>query len=901
MALLIIFAAAFGLFNLECTKTPPLEPTPPAQNNLIVLVSFISLPNQVALGGVAVVQGIWVKSDGEPAQNLPVQFSTNFGAIAPAATTTNTEGMAVAQFTAPQQTGAATVTVSFDSMQSRSLTIQVRNSAPQNITLTPEQTSILGNGVSFTRIQSRWLKEDGKPLKGIPVSFETTRGMLTADAATDSSGVATATLTSSATTIDVVAQVTARAAAEEITTQVLFKGIRFEMSASPDNLIADGRSTSTITVILKESTSNVGISGETVTFGSDLGTIPNSGSSNSSGVARVELTSSTQTGVANVTATYGQTFRDTVQVVFGQSIPTNLDVSAEPPVIFADNQSTSKIKAVVSDQNNNPVPDGTQVSFEIIDGSGTIESKKVTTAGVAASTLTSSITPDTVTIVVRVGALTDTATVRYIVGLVNSITVKADSSSLPADGITTTKVTAYVYDAVGHAVLDGTRVSFTVDIGNITPSAQTTNGRAAAQFSSNTTGIATIRASVGSVSDEVTVQLRPGPPNSILLSYNPSTLGVKDSGRNQSLTITANVVDSKNNPVVDGTFVSFSLFSSPGGGESLSSTEPVPTLNGKAQVSLNSGIRSGSVRILARVTDALGAPMVPDVRAVSTEIIIFAGPPYIENINMRGTSHLSVGVRPLNIFGWHVVNNTATVVALVGDKYNNPVPAGTAVYFTATGGVISTHTGFTDDEGVATVTIHSGQPYPTISRYYGVFFDPNESHPDFSLPTNVISGPIPDFELSEVMNSMGDMIENDGVARILAETEGVDANGNPARVWAVTNLVFSGLIAVFEVEASTTELSPGESAIIDFKIYDENGNPIVPGSEISAQVSTGKLSWSGITTGDPGITHYQVVLTNDLDPTDPNARETSTPVTIIVSSENGNAIQSSPTINLRLN
>ncbi|MCG8607419.1 Ig-like domain-containing protein, partial [bacterium] len=160
-----------------------------------------------------------------------------------------------------------------------------------------------------------------------------------------------------------------------------------------------------------------------------------------------------------------------------------------------------------------------------------------------------------------------------------------------------------------------------------------------------------------------------------------------------------------------------------------------------ATVSLNSGIRSGSVRILAQVTDDLGTPLLPGIRAVSTEIIIFAGPPYFEDINDERTSHLSVGVGPLNIFGWNVVNNTATVTVVVGDKFNNPVPAGTAVFFTTSGGVISTHTGFTNEDGVATVTIHSAQPYPTIDRFYNTFFDPNADHSDFTNPQTLLPAP----------------------------------------------------------------------------------------------------------------------------------------------------------------
>ena len=118
----------------------------------------------------------------------------------------------------------------------------------------------------------------------------------------------------------------------------------------------------------------------------------------------------------------------------------------------------------------------------------------------------------------------------------------------------------------------------------------------------------------------------------------------------------------------------------------------------------------------------------------------------------------------------------------------------------------------------------------------------------------------------------------------------------------MTAIVFSGFISTFEVTTSATDLLPGESATIDFKIYDVNGNPIVPGSEITASSIGGALSWNtALITGDPGVTRYQVILINNLDPTDPEAREVTTPVTISVNSQNGNVIKSSPAILLRLN
>lgn len=896
----LFYLLAVASLAVVCSKNPPLDPSENNNTEFTLLIGLQANPTLVAPGGNAIIRALILDQSNRPVSGETVKFSTNLGTLAPTVATTDDSGFATVLFTAPQHSGQATVTGKYEA-NSQSVAIEVRDTTPQNITIQAADVTLLANGESSTEIRTEWRNDAGAPITGLPVTFETNFGTVTASAITDSAGRARVQYTSEVLRFDAIAQITARSDSAEAMTQVLLKGIAFEMTANPGNIIADGRSVSTITVVLKEASSKIAIDGAEVRFGTDLGTIPNMVRTNSSGVATAELTSAIQTGVATVTAIYGRTLVDTVQVMFGESVPTNLTVSANPTVILADNQSTSTLTASVTDAQNNAVPDGTIVNFEIISGSGTIESKQLTEGGVARSILTSGTKPDTAVVVVRVDQLTDTTSVRFIVGEAASITLAADSTSLPADGITSTRVVAHVFDVAGNPVVDGTRVSFSSDIGDVTESAQTLNGQAVAQFSSSVTGIATIEATVGEVSDHINIQLRPGPPNSILLNFDPNSLGVKDSGRNQTVTVTATVIDSKNNPVIDGTYVTFSIFAAPGGGEFLSSTGAIPTVNGQAQVSLNSGTRSGSVRIMAQVTDDTGAPVVPDVRAISTEILIFAGPPFIENVNDVRTSHLSVGVRPLNILGWNAVNNTAVVTAVVGDKFNNPVPAGTAVYFTTTGGVVSTHTGFTDDEGVATVTIHTGNPLPDITRFYNTFFDPNENHPDWTLGTNIIPGPIPDYDLSEVLNSVGGVGENDGITRILATTEGIDATGKSARPWAVAELIFSGGISTFTVSTSATDLAPGESAVIDFTIYDVNGNPIVPGSEITISSNGGVLSWTSLVTSDPGQTHYSVTITNNIDPLDPSARAFSTAVTIDVKSENGNVVQSSPIINFNLN
>ncbi|GBD93813.1 bacterial Ig-like domain [bacterium BMS3Abin05] len=893
--------AGFLLFS-TCSKklpTPSTTNTPEAEIQLSGYT--IDPPVVVVDGGKTNVRVTLVSQKGEPVSGIEVHFSATLGTVTPADTTDST-GTAGAEFTSGNQAGTAEISVRFGHQKTETLPLKIVASLSKSLYMRVSRESILSNGVDSTGISVYLYDSDSKPAKGQAVHFSTTAGYFrSVESQTDSTGKARAVLVGFAGKQDSTAQVQVNAAGNAAQVFVLLKGIRFSLSASPEIIIADGSSTSRIRVLIKESRTNIAIPNARVFFGTDRGTIPNSDNTNASGLCEVDLTSSAKTGQAVVTARYAGMFVDTVRVKFVESTPAFMTLSAKPSVIVADNQSQATIKANISDMNNNPVPDGTPVEFRIVKGSGSVDNRKSTQNGTASSQLTSGTHPDTVFIEVQAGDLKDTIQVRYVVGSVSTVEVRADSASIPADGITATAVRASVYDKAGNPAPDGTTVYFSASLGDITEKGLTQNGVAEVQFSSVVTGAAVIQARVGSVTGETTVQLRPGPPTSILLMFDPSSVGIKDSGRNQTTRIQAIVKDSRNNPAGDGTHVTFSIESGPGGGERLSSTEPVPTVNGMAGVSFLSGIRSGTARIRAEITDASGRSVSPPVRAISTELIIYAGPPFIENVNDRGTSHLSVGIEPINIYGWHVVNNLVKVVAVVGDKYNNPVPEGTAVYFTTTGGIISTYAGYTNSEGVATVTLHTGQPYPTITRFYNTFPDPNAGHPDFSGSDGIIPGPIPDFEDGKVQNSQGGYDENDGIARILAVTEGVDSNGQKSRVWAVTDAVFSGPITHFTLDVSKTTLSPGESAFITIEIYDVNGNPIVSGSTLTAEASAGALSWTSWVTSDPGVTSYRLTFTNNLNPGNPESKPQATPVTIKVKSQNGNVMESTVPIQLNLN
>jgi hypothetical protein len=329
------------------------------------------------------------------------------------------------------------------------------------------------------------------------------------------------------------------------------------------------------------------------------------------------------------------------------------------------------------------------------------------------------------------------------------------------------------------------------------------------------------------------------------------------------LVITATVRDASNNPVVDGTQVQYSIYASPGGGDSLSSYNPIPTINGNASVSYSSGTISGSVRIRA---------ICGSIQAISTELQIYSGPPYIEDINNGClSSHLAVGANPINFYGWYTVNYTTTLTAVVGDRYNNPVPAGTAVYFTTSGGVINTATGFTDPMGVASVTMLSGAPYPTLQRWLTTLRDPNTN-------ALITCNPNPG---------------QDGVAMVLASSEGVDSSGASAIAWGTCNVIFSGPIDSMYVFSATVngdptirELYMGESAVITFRLFDVNHHPIVPESVINCSANAGTVYPGAISTNDPGQIQYTISFTNSLTTSDDPV---ATPVIISVDCQNGSA------------
>ncbi len=212
-------------------------------------------------------------------------------------------------------------------------------------------------------------------------------------------------------------------------------------------------------------------------------------------------------------------------------------------------------------------------------------------------------------------------------------------------------------------------------------------------------------------------------------------------------------------------------------------------------------------------------------------------------------THFSVGPAKFNFAALNTFGVSNSIAIIAGDQYANPVRSGTAVYFTTTHGVIVGSVQ-TDPEGRGAVSLISANPLPA-----------------------------------------------DGIAIVTATT----ADKDNVEVQGRTPVIFSGVPVV-----TISPLSIAVGTTYNFTVTDQNGNPLVEGTSIAAEVqgtavkavgnTSLQLSDSGFSGGmgydnvirGAGITSFVMRAVENVDP---NASNPPTPVveavTISVAGPNG--------------
>ena len=521
-----------------------------------------------------------------------------------------------------------------------------------------------------------------------------------------------------------------------------------------------------------------------------------------------------------------------------------------PPISVTDwSKAGSKfnITAVVRDADHNAVVDGTAVYFScdpgMINGdSGAINdvAASVTKLGIATATLVSDYQqvpgkdfPKNVVITARCNGQQSSLKIDIVNQsgggggtIARSLQLTSNPNRIQTSGlvggVTTSIITATCL-ANGAPATSGS-VTFTSSIGSVVGSAQIVNGIATTSFSSNIIGTADITAKWEDAQATTQVIVTSGPPNLIEVTSAPSSI---ECDGNAFTTITATVKDVAGNNVTDGTVVKFGVQPDSTGGGNGTITPVASTSNGQATAllisrdSANAISKPGTATVNAAVRAAdqpSGIPVpIADIENHKTQVQFIS----------QDVAEIHVGATKTNIRGWDFVNNTTTIAAVVYDKQHNPVPDGTAVYFTANHGMIYGDSG---TAGNVTVSVtKNGQASATL-----------------------------------VSDASGDGSWN-GLVDITATSGAVT-------VTAPGMVIFSGwpsFLTSSAVMFPTTIASVKDSAVITIIARDINGNPIVDGTPVSIETTKGTLT-SGSTVTAGGVVEVTLKTSEDTaNPTQP--------------------------------
>jgi hypothetical protein len=324
-----------------------------------------------------------------------------------------------------------------------------------------------------------------------------------------------------------------------------------------------------------------------------------------------------------------------------------------------------------------------------------------------------------------------------------------------------------------------------------------------------------------------------GGASSVYLFFQSAqSVGVKESGTNETAQIIFEVLDSTGAPVNSDNAVQlqFSFGSHPEGGEFLYPLSAETNSLGRATVTLNSGTIAGVAQITAE--------MVVNGTVVKSRPVLIAihgGLPVDENFY--------VASEKLNYPLYGIIGATIDFTAFLGDRYSNPVRPGTSVYFNTSSGVIE-GSAQTDNLGRATVT-YLTHPFP--------------DHP--------LNGP--------------------GFFEVTAST--IDENNS--NIQTSTVRLLSGAPQI-SVNPTTFDIANGSSQFFTFTVSDPNGNPLAEGTSITVSVTEGDLDVTGNIdirlpdTQSPAYTNFSFTA-SDSEPGNNNLQQAI--ITIETSGPNGTA------------
>lgn len=354
----------------------------------------------------------------------------------------------------------------------------------------PEELVADGSAESVITVTLKDASGENLSIGGDDVTLTSTAGTLS-DVTDKDDGTYTATLTSSSTpevaTItgtvngqDIVDDATVTFAVGSVSTS------NSTVAAEPVTLVADGVSTSTITVTVRDAQNNLREGGDDVALQASAGAM-SAVTDNANGTYTATLTASTTAETATVTASVnGNDLDEGVDVAFvpGDPSPQTSTIAADPDSIDADGESTSTITVTVMDAHGNVRAAGGD-AVVISSTGGTVSAVTDEGDGTYTATLTSGTTVGTAIVTATVNGipLTESAAVQF--GPAPSSAAQSSIEANPARVLlgATSTITVTVRDDFGNVrVTGGDAVGLQASVGRLSRVTDNENGTYTARF-----------------------------------------------------------------------------------------------------------------------------------------------------------------------------------------------------------------------------------------------------------------------------------------------------------------------------------------------------------------------------------------------------------------------------------
>ncbi|MHB8167118.1 MAG: hypothetical protein ACYDDT_10160 [Sulfuricella sp.] len=385
--------------------------------------------------------------------------------------------------------------------------------------------------------------------------------------------------------------------------------------------------------------------------------------------------------------------------------------------------SQAKVTATVKNANDAAVSSAI-VTFSTSDPRDTFTGGANTAltdaSGVATVTLATSNTSGGASTVTASSTVSGTAVTNSLNYAVGSSTITLSALTLPAAALSAYGTAGVSVNVLNNGVPYTTpmTVSFTsacavAGKATLTASVTTVNGKATASYLDNgcnnaspgdtitaslmngvtaTGNLAVSSPAIGSIQFVSVVTSPATTPTMITLK------GTGGTNRSETARVTFRVVDSAGNPVGNA-LVDFSLNTALGGLALSSNSATSDSITGYVVTNVLAGTMSTAVRVTATVHGTT-------LSTQSDQLLVSTGIPAQDAFSLSASTH--------NIEGWAYDGITTTLTARLADHFHNPVPDGTAVYFTSEGGSVTPSC--TTVGGVCSVVLTSQALRPSNGR-----------------------------------------------------------------------------------------------------------------------------------------------------------------------------------------